>query len=205
MILQTFKRNLTFCYFKSPLALSCNMAGLFFMVALISFLCLSCKPKKIPVFSKINSSYSGLKFTNQVFDTDTVNLAHNYYFYNGGGVAISDFTVIPTSETGLFLNGDQKSIASLFLGNKQVVITGANSGKLKGHQFHRKYGGTPEIVLLDAFDTRVEITFIDGRKTVREYFYGNTYLSQSTRKIQLTDNMKEMLIHNSKGESRKVR
>lgn len=117
-----------------------------------------------------------------------------------------NLTPIPTTESGLTLNEDQKSIVSLYVNNHPILLTGANSGKIKAL--------TPqpvspvaafEIIPLQTLDTWMEITFKNGTTTKRELPYGNTYLSQSSRKVSLTKDMEKVVIYNSKGESRVVR
>jgi hypothetical protein len=81
---------------------------------LISFsACLKNKQKEIQLFSAIPSSHSGIRFINQVDNTDELNIFNYRNFYNGGGVGIGDinndgladiFFTGNASENKLYLN-----------------------------------------------------------------------------------------------------
>ncbi|GAA4322675.1 VCBS repeat-containing protein [Mucilaginibacter gynuensis] len=65
----------------------------FHIVALIlCFLGLySCKKKQPTLFEAIPSSYSGITFSNDIIETDSINPLDIVNIYNGGGVGIGDF------------------------------------------------------------------------------------------------------------------
>src|SRR5680860_1497237 len=52
---------------------------------------LSCSFNNRKTFTKLESDKTNLDFINQVFESDSISLANNYYFYNGAGVTVSDF------------------------------------------------------------------------------------------------------------------
>ncbi len=114
---------------------------------------------------------------------------------------------IPSQKSGIYLNGDQKSIANLFVDDHDVIVAGANSGEIRTYGFNKQLlsNQKQEVIPILPLDVYAEIRFIDGRATKREFQYGHTYLSQSSRKFILLENMEEVIIHNSIGESRKVR
>lgn len=49
----------------------------------------SCKDKK--TFELLDASYTGISFSNDVKDNDTLNILKQEYLYNGGGVGMGDF------------------------------------------------------------------------------------------------------------------
>src|SRR5206468_9339485 len=51
----------------------------------------SCQQKKDSLFSKLDSSQSGIHFSNNIEDTDSTNSIINEFGYMGGGVGIGDF------------------------------------------------------------------------------------------------------------------
>ena len=51
----------------------------------------SCEQVTPTLFRKVPAGTSKLEFTNQVIEKDSLNLANNYYFYNGAGVTVCDF------------------------------------------------------------------------------------------------------------------
>jgi hypothetical protein len=56
----------------------------------------------------------------------------------------------------------------------------------------------------EPLDTRGEFIYADGKKQTIEFNYGSGYLSQSSRSIVIPDGVREVIIYNSRGESRKV-
>jgi hypothetical protein len=45
----------------------------------------------------------------------------------------------------------------------------------------------------------------DGRKKHVEFYYGSSYLSQSSRKLELTDSMSKIVITDFKGTKREIK
>ena len=54
------------------------------------FICFSCKQHKT-LFEAISSDQSGIHFTNEIRETDSLNVLKVSNIYNGGGVGIGDF------------------------------------------------------------------------------------------------------------------
>src|SRR5687768_5256701 len=68
---------------------------------------------KLPLFSAIDSSQTGITFVNHIKDSDKLNILDYLYFYNGGGVAAGDinndqltdiFFVSNSGKNQLYLN-----------------------------------------------------------------------------------------------------
>ena len=129
--------------------------------------------------------------------------ASNGLYLRGNGKG--DFTPLPTMQSGLFLNGDQKSIVNIFIDATPTLVAGANSGPLKAYRYRNDNTTSAEIINLAPSDAYADISFRDGRTTRREFYYGTTYLSQSTRQLRLLDDMKDVVIYTTEGESRKIR
>lgn len=60
-----------------------------------------------PIFKKITSDKTGLKFVNTITENDSVNLIVNEYAYMGGGVGIGDFNNDGLQD--IFFSGNQVS------------------------------------------------------------------------------------------------
>jgi len=63
---------------------------------LIVIIMLSCNPHKVEVhtpvlFETLNEKQTGLKFSNTLTPTDSFNMFHYMYFYNGAGIGAGDF------------------------------------------------------------------------------------------------------------------
>ncbi|MDH5414791.1 MAG: VCBS repeat-containing protein, partial [Flavobacteriaceae bacterium] len=128
--------------------------------------------------------------------------ASNGIFLKGHGNG--DLEPVSTLETGLYLNGDQKSIVNLFIENSQVLVAGANQGVLKAYEYKAHTGISNKILTLESLDAGAFITFTNGQKTKLEFYYGNSYLSQSSRKFEILPVMKEVVIYDYNGVTRKI-
>ncbi|TDQ33254.1 VCBS repeat-containing protein [Zeaxanthinibacter enoshimensis] len=61
------------------------------LIILMGLLLGSCEEKKQKLFTRVEPSISGIDFQNRLEDTPELNILTYLYYYNGGGVAISDF------------------------------------------------------------------------------------------------------------------
>ncbi len=79
----------------------------------------ACKKKTSPtLFTKVDTSFSGLNFNNKLIENDSINILDNEFVYNGAGVAIGD------------INGDGLDDV-FFAGNQVDNKLFLNQGKLK--------------------------------------------------------------------------
>jgi enediyne biosynthesis protein E4 len=60
-------------------------------------------------------------------------------------------------------------------------------------------------VKLHPDDVYAEITLKNGKKRKVEFYYGDTYFSQSARRMKIDANMSKIVIFNGKGASREIR
>lgn len=60
-----------------------------FLLLISTFFVVSCGSKK--TFELLDASYTGITFSNDVKDNDTLNILRQEYLYNGGGVGMGDF------------------------------------------------------------------------------------------------------------------
>ncbi len=128
--------------------------------------------------------------------------ASNGIFLKGNGKG--DFESVSTLKSGLYLNGDQKSIATLFVKDHPVVLAGANQGSLKAYEYKNNAEPSTRMIALQTTDAGAYITFKNGEKTKLEFYYGNSYLSQSSRRFEILPVMKEIVIYNYEGVTRKI-
>src|SRR5574339_525739 len=63
----------------------------YFLILAISVFIFSCKKEKKTLFTLLDPGSTSIKFSNRIFENDSVNIIDNEYVYNGGGVAIGDF------------------------------------------------------------------------------------------------------------------
>ncbi|TAH19533.1 MAG: RNA-binding protein [Cytophagales bacterium] len=114
-----------------------------------------------------------------------------------------NFAPVSLPKSGFIVEKDGKALASLFDKNgKEIFIASQNKGKLKTFSINTDNNG--KVIKLNTDDSWAEITFKDGKSRKIEFYYGDTYLSQSSRKLKITENMSKVLIYNAKGEKREI-
>ncbi|HEX5169709.1 MAG TPA: VCBS repeat-containing protein, partial [Cyclobacteriaceae bacterium] len=119
---------------------------------------------------------------------------------NGRG----DFSVMQTSESGFKVSGDAKGLVKIIDANhRELYVASQNRDSLKvfekNNQKMKSQFFTPE-----ALDVRAEIIFETGKKEKIEFYFGSGFLSQSSRRTRIPTGVKELIIYDSKGGSRKV-
>ncbi len=96
--------------------------------------------------------------------------------------------------------GDNKAVAELFNANgSSLFLISSSSDSL--HVF-RLNQPAQKIVSINADDTYAIITFRNGNKCRREFYYGSTYLSQSTRRLTISKDIQSVTVYNSQGNKR---
>ena len=124
---------------------------------------MGCQQKKFGLFSKLESSESGIHFSNDVHDTDSTNSLINEFGYLGGGVGIGDFN-----------NDGLKDI--VFTANQVSCRTYINKGDNKFDDITEKAGLTTNV-----WATGVNIVDInnDGYDDIYICTYGKDLLHRS--------------------------
>ena len=59
-------------------------------------------------------------------------------------------------------------------------------------------------VPINANEVSASITYINGKKSVTEFYYGNSFMSQSTRGIYKNSQIKSITITDNKGNKRQI-
>jgi hypothetical protein len=110
----------------------------------------------------------------------------------------------PVNKSGFFVDGDAKSMASLQSKNGQeLIVSACNADSLK--VFTKTNPVSDNLVRLLPMDAWAEITYTTGKKAKAECYYGSGYLSQSSRTLVLSPQVKSAVIYDFAGKSRKVR
>jgi len=103
------------------------------------------------------------------------------------------FETLDYVKTGFLVEGDAKALVELPLttGENLILVTqNQDSTRI----FIRKQEARN--VLIDDEDAWAEIFFDDGSVRKQEFYFGNTYLSQTARVLQLPDNAETYKIYN---------
>ena len=112
------------------------------------------------------------------------------------------FEVIPSAKSGFYVSGDAKALAKISTKNKELLIATQNKDSLK--VFARSSFESSEIFIPQILDSWAEFIYSNGDKQRIEFYYGNGYLSQSSRRLIIPKNVKEVLVYDYKGISRSV-
>ena len=130
--------------------------------------------------------------------------AFNGLFLKGDGNG--SFSTTTVSKSGFFVKGDAKGLAKIHTAkNEDIVIATQNQDSLMVCSQNPAYNkNILKWIDLQPGDCSGEVLLNDGRKRKIEFYYGSTYLSQSSRKLPLQKDFKEVTITNFKGIKRKV-
>lgn len=117
--------------------------------------------------------------------------ASNGLFLEGKGDG--SFSSLKPYQSGFFVKGDAKGIASLIDNNgKGLIMTTQNKDSLITH-VHSSAS------ILKTIDPKgalfAEIKLKSGKTRKHEFYYGSSYLSQSSRKLQVLDNYESISLH----------
>jgi len=116
---------------------------------------------------------------------------------NGDG----SFTPQTILQSGIYIPGNGKALVKLSGKNDNYLIAASqNQGALKLFELKRRTG----ILKLRPDDMSAIIHFSGGGIEKKEFYYGSSFLSQSSRFMNLDGNIMNVTITNSKGISREI-
>ncbi len=116
-----------------------------------------------------------------------------------------NFADMKLTKTGFFVKGDAKGLASVHTArNEDIIIATQNQDSLRVFSENPAYRNTLQFIKLNPDDFSGDILFKDGKKRHVEFYYGSTYLSQSSRTIPVKKDYKKITITNFKGITRTV-
>ncbi len=114
-----------------------------------------------------------------------------------------NFKVFRGNQSGFLVDTDAKALAELNLANGQsIYLVTSNSDSLEAFsqiQPNRRDTFSPE-----PLDVSAIITLQDGRKYRHEFYFGSSYLSQSSRTLKLIDKVDSLVITNNHGGKRYI-
>ncbi len=110
------------------------------------------------------------------------------------------FKVIPTAQSGFQVDGDAKALARLTRKDSQLFLGTQNIDSLKVYSVPN----SGQLFKPQPMDSWAELIYTTGKKERVEFYYGSGYLSQSSRVMQITKDVKEIIVHDFKGQSRTV-
>jgi hypothetical protein len=121
---------------------------------------------------------------------------------NGRG----EFLPLSAAQSGFLVEGNAKGLAELTLSDgRPLVLSSINSGKLKAFvpNPQRESGKAPKLIALQSRDAYAELQ-VKGKKVRQEFYYGSTYLSQSSRVLRLPEGITAGIIVDYSGKRRNI-
>jgi len=116
---------------------------------------------------------------------------------NGKG----SFDILPSAESGFNVSGDGKALVRISGINEDIFLATQNKDSVK--VFRKPVMDQSATFTPEALDNFAELIYEDGKKQKIEFYNGAGYYSQSTRTIRIPVGVKELIIYDSKGKSRK--
>ena len=130
--------------------------------------------------------------------------AFNGLYLRGDGKG--NFKTVPLSESGFFVSGDAKGLAVLHTAkNEDIYLATQNQDSIKVYAKNISAGQiNQKWISLKQDDSYADILFKNNKKRRVEFYYGSTYLSQSSRKMLIENDVVKITITNFKGGKREV-
>ena len=115
------------------------------------------------------------------------------------------FTPLPLSQTGFFVNGDGKALVKIITSaGDQLLIASQNQDSLKVFSNRNKGLRKRRFVPLEPDDFYADIVFKDKSRRRIEFYYGSGFLSQSSRTLEITDNVSAVTITDFTGKKQRT-
>ncbi|MCL6261169.1 VCBS repeat-containing protein [Aquiflexum sp. TKW24L] len=115
-----------------------------------------------------------------------------------------DFKSLTLRESGFVIDGQGRALAVLRdKDGNPIILTAQHGDSLKVFK-NIKPQSYNHVVKLGPLDYLAEITFKDGSKSSKEFYYGDGYLSQSSRILPILDSYDKVAITDYKGNKRTV-
>ena len=113
-----------------------------------------------------------------------------------------NFIPKPILKSGIYIPGDAKALIKLTgVGNTYLLAASENRGPLR--VFKSKHV-SQNLIPLNTDDNSVLITLKNGQTRKEELYYGNSFLSQSSRFLCINNNIKSAVVLNVKGIKRNL-
>ncbi|MFC4097936.1 VCBS repeat-containing protein [Euzebyella saccharophila] len=109
------------------------------------------------------------------------------------------FKTVSLAESQFFVPGDGKSLVHLNTKNDtNIIIASQNNDSLKIFKANRN--NITKSLRVKPNEVKAKVAYKNGSKRLIEFYYGNTFQSQSTRTIQLNEHIEKIDLFTNKGE-----
>jgi len=129
--------------------------------------------------------------------------AFNGLYLKGDGRG--NFQPLPLAQSGFYVPGDAKALTKIHdAKGEELYLATQNQDSLM--VYAKTVNSTNnKWIDLQPEDFSGDISYKDGSKRHVEFYYGSTYLSQSSRKLELTDDMNHVVITDFKGAKKEIK
>jgi hypothetical protein len=173
------------------------------------------KMTKLPILAQI-APVNGMVVTdvNNDQNLDALLVGNNYgnevnmgqYDAFTGLILLGDgkggFEPVPSDQSGFFVNGDAKALSRITgADGGEYVIASQNLGPIK---YYNTGKDGQEFITLQPLDHSARLYYKDGSVEIVELPYGSGYLSQSTRKLRVSDQVNKVEIMSYDGKIRSL-
>ncbi|QCW99631.1 hypothetical protein FGM00_05775 [Aggregatimonas sangjinii] len=109
------------------------------------------------------------------------------------------FEALSLGESHFYVPGDGKALVSLnYQNNELLLVASQNNDSLR--VFKNTQKPTMRLISLEANEVSAKIEFADGSTQKREYYRGSSFLSQSSRTLEINGAIKRVTFYSHKGE-----
>ncbi len=117
-----------------------------------------------------------------------------------------NFQCMSIAKSGFYVKGDAKGLAKVHSakGEELWVATQNQDNLLVFSKTDKNTGSQSEWIDLNPNDFYAEMVYKDNRKQRVEFYYGSTYLSQSSRKLEIGPDVINVVVTDFKGNQREV-
>lgn len=114
-----------------------------------------------------------------------------------------NFRPVSPVRSGFVIDGDAKGLAQIRVGNDCLLwLVTQNNGAMRAYQQTSEPVGA--LLTLQPADAYAVVTLASGKKVRQEFYYGSTYLSQSSRTWRWPVQATEAVMHTFDGKTRKI-
>ncbi|RYY23942.1 MAG: hypothetical protein EOO04_13710, partial [Chitinophagaceae bacterium] len=117
------------------------------------------------------------------------------------GKGNGDFEVLSTEATGLAADKDVKALVQIRMRENRLLLVANNNDKMESYLINSKNTRTAPAKLHEAYAI---VQLKNGRTYKQEFYYGNNYLSQSSRQVVLGDKVQSVVFYDDKNQKRIV-
>ncbi|MCR9015004.1 VCBS repeat-containing protein [Aquiflexum gelatinilyticum] len=172
--------------------------------------------KSLPVEAQFAPQYGIIALDNSIRKNQSLLMIGNFYgnetvtgrYDASKGLQVEiingELKSLSLRESGLVVNGQGRALAVLRDQNGNPFILAAQHGDSLKVFKNREVQAYRQVIKLGPLDYLAEITFKDGSKSVKEFYYGDGYLSQSSRIFPILEDYQKVEISDYKGGKRVV-